>query len=57
MNMKSGKEALIEFLRIKTPEMYSSNKYLEVYAERLAEANEIKVSEAKPYSHLDQYFL
>ena len=39
MGFKSGKEALVEFLRIKTPEIYSCNKYLEVHAERLAKAN------------------
>ena len=34
MGLKSGKEALVEFLRIKTPELYSDNKFLQVAAER-----------------------
>ena len=56
MGMKQSKEALIEFLRIKTPELYSSNKYLEVHAERIAKENDIKIAK-KQFSHVDQYFL
>lgn len=47
--MKSGKEALVEFLRIKTPELYADNKFLQVAAEKIAE----KGKEPKECSNLD----
>jgi hypothetical protein len=35
MGLRDEKEALIEFLRIKTPEIFASDKYLEEHAIKL----------------------
>lgn len=52
MGLQTGKEALIEFLRIKTPELYGSDLYLEMHAQNIAKS-EVEAPAAKPISHLD----
>jgi hypothetical protein len=38
IGLKTGKEALLEFLRIKTPELYGSDRFLEMHAQTLGES-------------------
>ena len=50
MGLKNEKEAFVEFMRIKTPEVCQPNLYLR-------KESAIKVPTQREYSSLDEYFL
>jgi hypothetical protein len=56
VGIRSSKDALIEFARIKTPELYGSDQYLELHAKTLDKTNKVPRAQ-KPFSSLDQFFL
>lgn len=55
--LKSAKEAFLEFMRIQAPELYSTDKHLEIFAQRLDQSTQPEVPQFKRQSFLDDYFL
>ena len=54
--LKSSKEAFLEFMRIQAPELFSSDKHLEMFASRL-DTPQPELPQFKRQTFLDDYFL